>query len=287
MENTIDIDTIYPRNLLYWDRMSSAEISDYLVRVPAEKRLILIVWGVIESHGPALGLGSDSMLAGLAADEAARRLYEEKGLEPIIFDAWKNVGSLSATRNFPGAIGFHSSVPVIREIWEQTLSRMFKEGFSKFFLVNGDGGNWMNHWYGLKWDSPVIDALLKQGMQLEGGNWDQEGGAPYLHGGHHEHALTTWACYHAPEHIRLSAIRNRLRAPDTEILKKIDGANYAYLEDVSHREHDWSTYPDQDRLRSVTEFSLAEYQKLLDSGDIGKDFDAKIACLMKKIEAMF
>ena len=284
----MDIDTVYPKNLLYWDRMSSTEISAYLTRVPEEKRLILIVWGVIESHGPALGLGSDSMLAGLAADEVAQRLREEKGLEPIIFDVWKNVGSLSATRHFPGAIGFNSStVPFIRQLWEQTLARLSKEGFSKFFVVNGDGGNWMNHWHGLKWDSPAIDELLQQGMKLDGGNWDQEGGAPYLHGDHHKHALTTWACYSAPEHIRLSAIRNRLRPPSAEVLQTLDGAEHAYLEDVPHRERDWSTYPEQDRLRSVTQFSLAEYERLLTSGDIGKDFDAKITCLMKKIEAMF
>lgn len=284
-KNTMNIDTVWPKDLLYWRRMGSKDISDYVANTPPEKRLILIVWGVLESHGPSLGVGSDSMLSALAADEVARRLYEE-GIQPIVFDGWKDVGSRSATWKFPGAVGFHSSIPVIREIWEQTLTRMFEEGFTKFFLVNGDGGNWMNHWYGLKWDSPVIRSLTEKGMQLEGGNWDQEGGAPYMHGGTHEHALTTWACKHAPEHIQLSAIRHGLKAPDEAVLATLDGVDYRFLEDEPFRATDWSAYKDQPHLRSVTEFSLQQYKELA-TGPIEGDFDAKIEHLLKKVRGMF
>lgn len=286
----MNIDTVWPKELLYWRRMSSTELSGYLNRAQPAQRLVLIVWGVLESHGPHLPLASDSHLAALAADKVAYRLLKENQVQPIIFDGWKDVGSLSATRNFPGAIGFHSSTPVIREIWEQTLTRMVREGFRKFFLVNGDGGNWMNHWYGLKWDSPVIAKLMDDGVRFEGANWDQEGGEPYMHGGHHEHALTTWACKYAPEFERLSAIRHGLKAPDENALRDIDGADQKYLEDIPHRERDWSTYPKQDRLRSVTEFSFAKYRELLynedgspkTEGGIGADFDAKVENLKRK-----
>ena len=289
-KNAMNIDTVWPRELLYWHRMSSTQLSRYVDTTQPGQRVVIFVWGVLESHGPHLPLASDTHLASIAADTVAERLRTEHGVQPIIFDGWKNVGSLSATRNFPGAIGFHSSVPVIRELWEQTLTRMVREGFRKFFLVNGDGGNWMNHWYGLKWDSPVINQLTSEGVKFEGTNWDQEGGEPYLHGGHHEHALTTWACRYAPEFVRFSAIRHGLVAPDEETLKNIDGANQKYLEDVPHRERDWSTYPGQDRLRSVTEFSYAKYRELLynddgsprTEGGIGDDFAAKVEHLKKK-----
>jgi creatinine amidohydrolase/Fe(II)-dependent formamide hydrolase-like protein len=289
MENKdMNTESIWPEHLLYWRRMSSTELSAHVEKTPPEKRLALIVWGVLESHGPFLPVASDSMLAALAADEVAHRLSEERGVQPIIFDGWKDVGSRSATWNFPGAIAFHSSgVPLIREMWEQTLERMFSEGFSKFFLVNGDGGNWMNHWYGLKWDSKRIRELVEEcDVELEGQNWDQEGGAPYLHGGSHEHALTTWACRYAPERIRLSAARHGLKAPDESRLHEIDGLDQALLEDVPHRERDWSTYPEQDKRRSVTRFSLKEYKQLLESGDIAKDFEAKVSSLLARVVDM-
>lgn len=168
---------------------------------------------------------------------------------------------------------------------------MAKEGFTKFFLVNGDGGNWMNHWYGIRWDSPFLDSLIeKYGIRLEGANWDQEGGAPYLHGGSHEHALTTWACKYAPSTVRTSAMRHGLAAPDETRLHELDGPNQAFLEDVPHRERDWSTYEGQDTRRSVTRFSLEEYRSLLYAADglplphppIAADFEAKVDYLVAR-----
>lgn len=295
-EAELDIDKFWPKELLYWRRMSSADISAYLDRTPLEERLVLIVWGVLESHGPFIPLASDSHLAALAADKVASRLNREHGIQPIIFDGWKDLGSRSATWNFPGAIAVHSSgMPVIREMWEQTLARMVKDGFHKFFLVNGDGGNWMNHWYGLKWDSSVIRSLEEDGARLEGANWDQEGGEPYMHGGHHEHALTTWACKYAPEFERLSAIRHGLNAPDESLLKELGTAKHKYLEDVPHRERDWSSYPDQQKLLAITEFSYNKYRSLLydkgstplKKGGIQTDFNEKTSYLLKRVLQMF
>src|SRR3989344_1915496 len=101
MENDVmNIDTVCLQELLYWQRLSSTELSAYLLKTPEEKRLVLIVWGVIESHGPYLAMASDSHLAALAADKVASRLFKEHGIQPVIFDGWKDVGSLSATRSF-------------------------------------------------------------------------------------------------------------------------------------------------------------------------------------------
>lgn len=186
-------ENLWPNWLLYWTRMSSKDISDYVASTPKEKRLVLIVWGTIESHGPLMPVANDSHLAALAADEVARQLHEQHGVTPIIFDGFINVGSPSATWEFPGAIGYTASpIPTIQTIWEQTLRRMVREGFRKFFVVNGDGGNWLNHWPQLKWDSEVIRDLVKNDhVILWGSNWDQEGGEPYVHAGEWDHALIT------------------------------------------------------------------------------------------------
>lgn len=291
----ITAETLWPSWLRYWRRMTSQEFTDYHGTVPPEKQIVLIVWGVIESHGPFLPVANDSHLASLAADEVARRLHGS-GYAPIIFNSWMDVGSRSATWNFPGAIGMHSShVPVIRSLFEQTIERMVREGFRRFFVVNGDGGNWMNHWYGIQWDSSVIRSLREtHGIVLEGSNWDQEGGSAYLHAGVYDHALITWACRFAPEDIRLSALRHGLRAPNDADLRSIEN-DQPFLEDVPHRERDWSQYPGQDRLRSVTKFVFQEYLDALYNADgsprieggAGADFEAKLATLMNRVLGTF
>jgi hypothetical protein len=279
--------------------MTSSEISKHVREVPEKNRIVLIVWGILESHGPLLPTAHDSHFAALAADKVALELYEKHGTQPIIFDGWKDVGTRSATWEFPGSIGFHSSrVPVMLEIFEQTIERMVREGFTNIFIVNGDGGNWMNLAYTLFWNSDVIRHLKKEkGLKLDGDNWDQYmkpgESAAYLHGGVHSHALATWACRHAPEFERFSALRHGLRAPDESKLASIEN-DQGFLEDIPHRQNDWSTYPGQDLKRSVTEFKYDQYMKLLydlkgvplAEGGIGADFNAKIGNLAERVRRM-
>jgi creatinine amidohydrolase/Fe(II)-dependent formamide hydrolase-like protein len=291
----ITTEKVWPKELLYWRRMSSKDISDYLKKTPKSKRLVLLVWGVLESHGPYMPVANDSHLASLAADKVAITLLKKHGIQPIIFNSWMDLGSRSATWEFPGAIGVHSStVPVIRTMFEQTIERMVEEGFTKFFVVNGDGGNWMNHWFGIQWDSKVIrDLRKKHKILLRGSNWDQEGGVPYLHAGVYDHALITWACKYAPEFERMSAIRHGMRAPNDKDLRSIEN-DQAFLEDDPYRETDWSQYPGQKNMLSVTKFVYTEYMAALYNkdgsprieGGAKADFDAKIENLMKKVLAV-
>ena len=284
---------LWPPELLYWRRMGSKEITDYVESTPIDKRLILVVWGVLESHGPHLPVANDSHMASIAADKVAHALVHEHNIQPIIFNGFMDVGSPSATWEFPGAIGYSSHpVPVIQEIWEQTLVRMEREGFKKFFVVNGDGGNWLNHWPRLKWDSGVIRGLNKHnGLILEGANWDQEGGKPFLHGADLEHAFIKWACDFAPEFERMSALRHGFKPSPEETLEKLNGAKLGFLEDEPYRLTDWSQYEGQDTLLGVVEFSLKRYKDLLYNpngspraeGGIQADFGAKIAKLMEKV----
>ncbi|OGY16148.1 MAG: hypothetical protein A2785_00995 [Candidatus Chisholmbacteria bacterium RIFCSPHIGHO2_01_FULL_49_18] len=292
-ELTIIPETLWPSHLLYWRRMGSRQISEYVEQTPSEKQLILFAWGVLEAHGPFLPVANDSHLASVAADEVAHRLFHDHHIQPIIFDSFADVGSPSATWEFPGAVAYSSHpVPVIQEIWEQTLSRMHKEGFRKFFLINGDGGNWMNHWARLKWDSSVIrDLTQKHGLVFSGSNWDQEGGEPFPHAGVLDHAFIAWASRFAPERIRLSALRHGLHPVDEALLPQIDGVNKLWLEGEKRRFTDWSRYKDQKEHRGVVEFSLERYRNLLyeedgsprQTGGVSADFEEKMKFLMKQV----
>lgn len=285
---------LWPSYLRYWRNLTPIEIHE----AARASQPILVVWGVLESHGPYLPVANDSHMASLAADEIAYRLSHDHGIHPIIFNSFIDIGSPSATWEFPGAVAYASHpVPVIQEIWEQTLSRLVeKEGFRKIFLVNGDGGNWMNHWARLQWDSHVIRKLRREnGLVFAGSNWDQEGGTPFMHAGTHEHAFLRWACDFAPDRIRASARRHGIRPAPEATLRKLDGVTMHYLEEEAYRFTDWSQYPGQDERLGVVEFDWTLYRNLLFQPDgrvrksdgIAADFEQKMAALMKKVTTAF
>ncbi len=286
---------LWPKELLYWRRMSSKHISDYKNNTPKEKRLLLYVWGTIESHGPVNAVANDTFLAAIAADKVAKILYEQHGIQPIIVDTFKDVGTPSATWEFPGALGYES---LLKQLWEQTLARTVeKEGFKRHFIVNGDGGNWLNVWSRLKWESGYIRKLIHENkIILDGSNWDQEEGEPYVHAGVYDHALIVWACNYAPEFERLSALRHGFRAATMDEIQQanIDGVDMAHLEDEPYRTSDWSQYPGQDKYLSVTEFTLKKYKEVLynpdgtarTKGGVQADYEAKIDNLMERILAV-
>lgn len=287
-------DLFWPPHLRYWRDLTPLEIRE----AAGDDTPLLVVWGVLESHGPYLPVANDSHMASLAADEVAYRLVKEQNSTPIIFNSFIDIGSPSATWEFPGAVAFTSQpVPVIQEMWEQTLVRLVeKEGFRKIFLVNGDGGNWMNHWARLQWDSEVVRRLRKEyGLVFTGSNWDQDGGDPFLHGGTHEHAFVRWAYDFAPDRIRASARRHGIRPAPEKKLRKLNGTKMSYLEEEAYRFTDWNQYPGQDKLLGVVEFDWGLYRNLLylpgggvrKNGGIAEDFAQKIRALMKKVTAAF
>lgn len=299
------LEQIWPEELLYWRRMGSREISEYLEETPPDKRLVLITWGVLEAHGPWLPVASDSMQAQVATDKVASKLLKEHNIQPIIFNSFADIGSYSATRDFPGAVAIEgweeykpgNYSPVVH-IWEQVISRLKKEGFQKFFLVNGDGGNWMNY-FERTWEEsfPSLRDYIadKFGVIFDGANWDQEGGTPWKHAGHHAHTFINWLCNFAPEFERLAALRAGLKPVPEELLRTIDmkPTGLEDLETEERRRSNWADYPPQELLRAVSApFSFSEYQRLLYEDDevtprieggIAKDFEEKIESLMTKV----
>lgn len=278
---------LYPGDLLYWRRMGSREgISRYFNQVPEERRLVIIPWGVLEAHGPFLPTGSDSMLASVVADELAFRLIEHNVRTVIIFDAFNDIGVPSATQGFPGSVEY--SPDIVVQLWVQTLNHLVNEGFRKFILINGDGGNWFTLWAQLKCATPAIVSLIRSGVVLEGMNFDQVG-EPYPHGGTFYHACFKWLVDFAPRRIRTAALRHGFQAaPEVELLA-LGKVPPIRPPSEPPRWALWDMYPAQQHLRCINGFDPDLYRTMLydaageplTEGGISADFELKLGKLLE------
>lgn len=304
-EFVITPETLWHRELLYWRRMGSKDIADYLAKTSQGQRLVLVPWGVLEAHGPWLPTAQDSMMAHVVADVVALRLYRGRGVQPIIFDSFQDIGSYSATRGFVGAValeGWQEYQPgepsPILSMWEQLVQRLMREGFGRCFIVNGDGGNWMNYFdrslFQVGFES-ITDLLQqKYGVVFQAMNWDQEG-VSWPHGSHFAHACVKWVCDYAPDFIRLAALRAGLTPAPEQELHRLEGEHFAGLTAAERRNLSWADDPRQKDLHGVNKFYLTEYYKLLYEGDgttplkeggIAADFEAKVGYVMQVVLEM-
>src|SRR3989344_5061888 len=129
---------LWPPELLYWRRMGSRELSDYVEATPPENRLVLVIWGVLEAHGPFLALGLDAMMAKVATDRVAFDLQKKQGIQPIIFNSFADIGTYSVTKDIPGTLAIEewqqydaSHASPMRELWHAVIGRLKREGFER------------------------------------------------------------------------------------------------------------------------------------------------------------
>ncbi|OGY18624.1 MAG: hypothetical protein A3F04_01260 [Candidatus Chisholmbacteria bacterium RIFCSPHIGHO2_12_FULL_49_9] len=292
---------LWPPELLYWRRMGSRELSDHVEATPPENRLVLVTWGVLEAHGPYLALGLDAMMAQVATDRVAFDLHKKHGIRPIIFNSFADIGTYSVTKDIPGSVAIEdweqfnaSQTSPMLEIWHAVIGRLKREGFERFFLINGDGGNWMN--YMARPNTPDFISLkqvLEQahGVHFAGSNWDQEGGVAWKHGESHSHAFVKWVCDFAPDFERFASLRHGIRPAPEEELHALDGTNFVDTVD-GRRISNWPKILAHPELRGVAEFSLEKYRELLyeadgktprASGGIQEDYEAKIQHLTANV----
>lgn len=166
--------------------MNWMEVADYLGR---DDRAVIPL-GSTEQHG-YLSLGTDALLAERVAVEAAAPL----GVP--VFPAL-SYGITPYFLAFPGSVSLHVStyLSVVRDI----LASLFGQGFRRFVLVNGHGGNspaaslaaeWMadhpetrvvvHNW----WNAPrtlqaaqAIDPLGSHGSWMENFPWNRVAPVP-------------------------------------------------------------------------------------------------------------
>lgn len=100
----------------------------------AGKPAALLVFGAIEPHGKHLPLDTDSIIP----KEIARRLEEEAG-EGIILFPPLNYGYVYTLRKYPGAVSLSSRT--LQAVAGDIFSELCREGFTRFLVIIGHGGN--------------------------------------------------------------------------------------------------------------------------------------------------
>jgi creatinine amidohydrolase len=94
----------------------------------------LVVFGAIEPHGKHLPLDTDSVIP----QEIARRLEAELGEGIILFPS-VDYGYVYTLRKYPGAISLRSST--LQAVARDVFSELSREGFTRFVVLSGHGGN--------------------------------------------------------------------------------------------------------------------------------------------------
>lgn len=120
-----------PRKIVYKE-MSWAEIQ---ARVQ-ECNICIIPLGAMEQHGYHLPVGTDTYQAFEMARRGADRVSDEVGavLLPGI-----DYGSTTSTRFFPGTVNV--SPKILTRYLLALMDGLYRQGFRRFILVNGHGGN--------------------------------------------------------------------------------------------------------------------------------------------------
>ncbi len=114
--------------------MKLAEMTWQDVRDASRQAVVLIPTGSNEQHGPHLPLWTDSFLATAAAEAIEREIPEK-----VILTSTLWLGASGHHLKFPGTLSasFDAYGGAIHSIVESLVPH----GFTKFFILNGHGGN--------------------------------------------------------------------------------------------------------------------------------------------------
>lgn len=103
-----------------------------LSRAKEPGRPAILVFGAIEPHGKHLPLDTDSIIP----MEIASRLEKKTGA--VLFPPI-NYGYVYTLRKYPGAISLSSST--LTKLASEIFSELCREGFTRFLVISGHGGN--------------------------------------------------------------------------------------------------------------------------------------------------
>jgi creatinine amidohydrolase len=96
--------------------------------------VVLIPTGSLEQHGPHLPLFTDSLIATAVSEAVERNLPDQVLLTPTLW-----LGASGHHLKFPGTLSadFETYMGAI----ESVVESLIPHGFTKFFIINGHGGN--------------------------------------------------------------------------------------------------------------------------------------------------
>ncbi len=137
--------------------------------------------GCIEAHGHHLPVDVDSSIA----ERVAEAVSETTGafVLPVI-----NFVYTGSTKNFPGTFGI--SMRTMTETIKDIVKDIYRQGFHKIFLLNGNGANMVSVQLASR---ELLDELEKVGLKLAFASW-WDSGVIVPHAGQKETEMYIAAC---------------------------------------------------------------------------------------------
>ncbi len=114
--------------------MKLAEMTWQDAGAVSEDVVVLVPTGSLEQHGPHLPLFTDSYLATAAAEAVESRIPDKVLLVPCVW-----LGCSGHHLSFSGSLS--ASFPGYEDALVQIVESLIPHGFTKFFFLNGHGGN--------------------------------------------------------------------------------------------------------------------------------------------------
>lgn len=180
--------------------MGLAEIT--WVEVPI-RPVVLVPLGSTEQHGPHLPFGTDAVIAGSVALEAAARVNEVYDSSVVVTPVMP-YGASGEHQDFPGTISIgHEAL----RFFLVELVRSVSTWSSRIIFVNGHGGNAPTL-------RPVIEQMRNEGHQVSTVMCALESTTD-AHAGHDE---TSVMLFLQPERVDMTAAKPGNTTPLTELL---------------------------------------------------------------------
>lgn len=114
--------------------MKLAELTWQEAGEVSKEAVVLVPTGSLEQHGPHLPLFTDSLLATAAAEAVEARIPDKVLLVPCVW-----LGCSGHHLAFSGTLS--ASFAGYEDALVQIIESLVPHGFTKFFLLNGHGGN--------------------------------------------------------------------------------------------------------------------------------------------------
>lgn len=114
--------------------MKLAELTWPEVEALDRAMVVVIPTGSLEQHGPHLPLFTDSILATAVSEAVTARIPDKALLTPTLW-----LGASGHHIKFPGTLS--ASFDAYMGAIESVCESLIPHGFTKFFIVNGHGGN--------------------------------------------------------------------------------------------------------------------------------------------------
>ncbi len=103
-------------------------------RLSRDSTLVVAPIAAVEQHGPHLPVATDSLLAGAVAEGVERALSDRVLLLPVLW-----LGASEHHLPFGGTLT--ASLPTYEQILVELPRPLLRDGFRRFLLLNGHGGN--------------------------------------------------------------------------------------------------------------------------------------------------